>query len=219
MKNVIVGVMIAVSTVTVSAQGLTDKQVEAAIKVGHDKKLGVLTSECVAAPALSGNTAAKSEGRIQHDQAFQVVVTGNAGLIAMLAADARKADKPFGVADVPVSVKEEPAVFVRIEPLAPRPSLASSSAVSVASPISRVVLKSKENPDATVRPRVLQTEPVVWSNLPGGTVTGNRATARFMLGDVTSLPGGEFEVAVMTQHGERRCRIAAKDRTRLFPPT
>jgi hypothetical protein len=216
MKNGVIGVIVAASTVTLGAQGLTDVQVQAAIKVGHEKKISALTTECRATPALGETVAARNGSGVQRDQAFEVVVVGNAGRIASMAADAKRTDKPFSAADVPPAMKEEPALFVTVIPLEPRPGFASGS-VSVASPIYRVVLKSKGNPDVTVMPRVFQTEPVTWSNLPGGAVTANRATAQFVLGQVASL--SDFDVTVITQHGERRCNIAAKDRTKLFPPT
>jgi hypothetical protein len=215
MKNVIVGVIVAASTVTVSGQALTDAQVAAAIKVGHEKKLAALTSECRATPAFGESLTARNGTGVQRDQAFDVIVTGNAGRIASMAATAKQ---PLNPADVPPAVKEEPAIFVTVVPLGPRPGFTAGS-ISVASPIWRVVLKSKANPGATVMPRVFQTEPVTWANLPGGTVTGNRASAQFLLGEVANLPGGEFEISVITQHGERRCNIATKDRSKLFPPT
>jgi hypothetical protein len=34
---------------------------------------------------------------------------------------------------------------------------------------------------------------------------------------VKELPAGDFDVVVITQAGERRCKVGAKDRARLFP--
>jgi hypothetical protein len=78
------------------------------------------------------------------------------------------------------------------------------------------VLKSKTNPSAVVQPEHLEFSPVEWSNLLGGKVQGNSGWASFPIGAVRELPAGEFDVVLVTQAGERRCKVGMKDRTRLF---
>jgi hypothetical protein len=82
--------------------------------------------------------------------------------------------------------------------------------------IERVVLKSKSNPNAVAQPTHLEFAPQAWSNLLGGTVQANSAWATFQLSDVRELPPGDFDVVVVTQAGERRCKVGTKDRAKLF---
>jgi len=153
-------------------------------------------------------------GGVQRDGAFTVIVSQNAGRIAFLAASAKRLYKPFSAADVPEQIKGAPIAFVHVEPNNPS---RSQSKISVASPIERVVLKSKVNESAVVQPESFETEPVTWSNLLGGQVEANRAYATFGVDAIRELPAGDFDVVIITQHGERRCKVGAKDRTKIFP--
>jgi len=58
-------------------------------------------------------------------------------------------------------------------------------------------------------------EPVEWSNLLGGEVTNNAASARFAPDDVRGLPAGDFDIVLVTTAGERVCKIKTDERARL----
>ena len=45
---------------------------------------------------------------------------------------------------------------------------------------------------------------------------GNSAIATFSADDVKELPAGDFDVVIVTQAGERRCKVSAKDRTKIL---
>ena len=141
-----------------------------------------------------------------------MTVSTNAGRIAFLAAQAKRLYKPFTRADVPPSLLVS-AVFVHADPDKPE---TNGKEISVASPIERIVLKSKPKPDVVIQPSSFETEAVEWANLLGGKVQGNRALAVFSLDEVRSLPAGDFDVVLVTQAGERRCKVGTGDRSRLF---
>jgi hypothetical protein len=196
-----------------SAQSISDADVEAAIKAGQAKKFDHLVSDCSATAGFGEGIAAGMAGGMQPNGSFSVTVSANAGRIAYMAADAKRLYKPFNAADVPESIRT-PAIFVFADPEKPS---RSGNVVSIASPVERIVLKSKVKPDAIAQPEHFETEPVEWSNLLGGKVEGTRGLARFDLNAVKELPSGDFDVVVITQAGERRCKVGAKDRAKLFP--
>jgi hypothetical protein len=196
-----------------TAQTLTAADVQAAITAGHAKKFDHLISDCVATASFSDNLAAGMAGGIQPTGSFDVIVSGNAGRIAFLAADAKRLYKPFSALDIPDTLLT-PALFVFADPHKPN---SSAKVINVPSPVERIVLKSKRNADAVVQPETFETEPVEWSNLMGGTVTGTRALATFSLDAIREMPAGDVDVVLITVAGERRCKIGAKDRAKLFP--
>jgi hypothetical protein len=198
--------------VVICAQ-ITDADIDAAIKAGQSKKFDHLVSDCVAKVGFGEGIGAAMAGGIQPDAAFDVTVSANAGRVAFLAADAKRLYKTFTAADVPDSLKT-PSIFVFADPQKPS---RSSNTVSVASPIDRIVLKSKAKPDVVIQPEKFDAEPVEWSNLLGGKVEANRGLALFSYSAVKELPAGDFDVVVITQAGERKCKVGTKDRAKLFP--
>ena len=76
------------------------------------------------------------------------------------------------------------------------------------------MLKSKNS--VVAQPDEFQTERVTWPGIAGGKGQPNRALARFPIGTVRELPAGEFDIVLITEAGERRCKVGAKDRERLF---
>jgi hypothetical protein len=198
----------------VAAQSIDDAAIEKAIKAGQDKKLAQLVSDCVATAGFGEGLGAALAGGIQPDGAFSVVVSANLGRIAFMASEAKRLYKPLSIADIPEELRT-PAVFVFVDPHKPS---RSQNTYSVASPVERVVLKAKTKPDAVVQPEKFETEPVEWSNLLGGKVEANRALALFPMEAARNLPQGDVDVVVITQAGERRCKVGTKDRDRLFPP-
>jgi hypothetical protein len=73
--------------------------------------------------------------------------------------------------------------------------------------IEHVVLLSKSS-GAAVQPIELKLDPVEWGVAVGGRARPNKASARFELRQVRELPAGDFDVVLITQYGERRCRLA-----------
>ncbi len=198
--------------VTLHAQGrpLSDDQVASAILAGEMKKFDHLISTCVATAGFGEGVAANIAGGLQRDGSYDVTVSGSAGRVAFMAAEARRLYKKFNLASVTEELRE-PAIVVAVIPQQPA---TTKEKISVAAPIEHVVLKSKINLEAT-QPERVDLEPVEWSNLMGGKVAGNRAVASFDFNTVRQLPG-DIDVVVITPLGERRCKIGSKDRLKLF---
>jgi hypothetical protein len=213
-RSLVVAITCAVVFATASpAQTLTDAQIAEAIKSGETKKYNHLISDCVATAGFGAGMAAAMAGGVNQTGAFNVVLSGNAGRIAFMAARAKRLYKPFAMENVTEDLRA-PAVVISVEPQDP---YHGAKSIDVAAPIEHVVLKSKANPTVSIQPKNVETEPVEWSNLLGGKVAGNRAVAFFEHNAVQELPPGEFDIVVITTAGERRCKVGVKDRTRLFP--
>jgi hypothetical protein len=214
-------ILLVVAAVPTNAQSLSEADIQAAINAGTDGKAKRLSSRCYAKPgfgqAFSGNMrSAFGGGVVQPDLGFDVTVARNAGLIASLAENAKRLYQPFGPSDVPDLLKRESAVFVSVNPRGPT---SSETKISIPSPIERVVLKSKSAPQFIAQPIAFTTDAVKWSDLFDiGDVEANSAFAQFSLADVRGLPAGDFDVVVITEHGERRCKVGLGDRKRLFRP-
>jgi hypothetical protein len=110
-------------------------------------------------------------------------------------------------------MREGTTVYVTATPHAP---YQSKSSYDVASPIERIVLKSKSNPAVVAQPENVELIPVEWKNLMGGVIQGNSAVATFKVGDTNELPAGHVDIELITQAGERRGKIGVKDRVKLF---
>ena len=152
-------------------------------------------------------------GGVQPTGAFDVVVSLAAGRIAFAAADSKRLYKPFAARDVTDQMRDMSKLFVTAIPRAPT---RSTKTIDVPSPIERIVLKSKTSAGAVAQPTDMAFEPVEWSNLLGGKVQGNTGWATFALDDVREFPAGDFDVVLVTQAGERRCKVGANDRKKLF---
>ncbi len=192
---------------------LDDVAVDAAIKAGQSKRFSHLISDCIATPGFGEGLGAAMAGGIQRTGGFNVYVSANAGRIAYLAADAKRLYKPFTIQNVDEALRT-PMAFVAVYPQEPD---RSGNTYKVAAPIERVVLKSKNDPNAIVQPETFETEPVQWKNLLGGSVDANSATATFPFEAIKRLPPGEFDVVVITPAGERRCKVGQNDRKKVFP--
>ena len=198
-----------------AAQGpsLSDADIDTAIKAGQAKKFAHLVSDCLATVGMGESISASIAGGTQYNAGFDITVSANQGRIASLAAEAKRLYKSFALADVPETLRT-PSIFVFADPHKPS---RNGSTVVVASPIDQIVLKSKTKPDVVLQPETFDTEPVEWSNLMGGKVEANRGLALFSYAAVKDLPAGDLDVVVVTQAGERKCKIGTKDRAKLFP--
>jgi hypothetical protein len=217
---------------SVGAQDLDDAAVEGAIRAGQDNKFGQWSSECQAGVSLSdkrkdqGFGSWGTTGSVHFTGAFQVTILTNSGRIALLAAEAKRQRKPFGVGDVPEQFRRQ-ALYVLVDPK--RPGRDWGSGVEVPSPITGIVLRSKSAPASLVEPTSFEVSDVQWSEGPtimmkgkGGRFEKNlfersRATATIPMESARVLPAGDLEIAVVTTGSDRRCDVAAKERLRLFP--
>jgi len=195
------------------AQTLDDAAVGSALQAGVTKKFSDLISDCVATPGFGEGMGASLAGGIQPIGAYTVTASGAEGRIAFLAADAKRLYKPFGLSDVPPQLRDRSMLFVTVTPHAPKKS---SSSYDVPSPIERVVLKSKADPNKVVQPENIELSPLEWGNLMGGKVQGNSAVATFPHSVTKELPPGDIDIVVITEAGERRCKIGTKDRAKII---
>lgn len=177
------------------------------------KKVNDIRSSCIATAGFGASMAAGMAGGVQRTGSFNVIVATNRGLIASLAYDAKRLYKTLAPESITENLRT-PAVFVTVTPLDPS---RSSSTITVAAPIEHVVVKSKVNKDAVIQPENIEKESVEWSNLVGGKVEANKATARFTIDSFKELPLGDFDIVVITTAGERSCKVGEKDRAMLFP--
>jgi hypothetical protein len=198
-------------TVSLSGQSLSDADVARAITLGQQNKFDDLISDCTASAGFGSNLAGNMAGGIQYTGAIGVIVTTKPGLIAYRANDAKRLYKPFGLADVPGDMRTQ-SVVVMAFPVKPA---SNGSSFRVAPMIEAVVLKSKVS-DVVLHPVDTKTEPVEWGNLLGGKVTSNRATAEFAFDAFREMPAGDFDVALITVAGERRCKVGAGDRKKVI---
>ena len=195
------------------AQRLTDAQIADAIKAGQSKKFGEHVSDCTAGAGFGANVAASMAGGVNDNGAYGVTISTNFGRVAFLAANAKRLYLPFSVETVPAAIRAEPTVFVHAEPHSPS---RSNNSVAVASPLERIVIKSKTVETAVLQPVTFETEPVEWSNLLGGKVQGNRGIATFSLPEFLELPSGDIDIVLVTTAGERRCKIGKGDQMKIF---
>lgn len=194
------------------ARVLSDADVDAAIKAGVRKKHSHLLSTCSARPGIGASIAGEFAGDVHYTGGYDVVVSTNAGRIASLAAEAKRLYKRFTRADVGEELLS-PAVFVIADP--EQPSHLKSS-LKVPAPIERIVLRSKVRDNMVAQPQAIAIEQVTWPHLRGGAISGTRALARFPMASVQEFPPGDFDVVLITTAGERRCKVGASDRARLF---
>lgn len=197
------------------AQSLNDAAVEAAIKAATAKKYAwdiPGTAFCSAGVGFGGNFAASMAGGVQPTGNYSVLLARAAGRVGFAAQQAKRLYKKFGPADVTQDLRDDSVVSVILEPN--KPTLRQNT-YDVASPLEHMVIRTKGTPTA-LQPTGFAITPVEWGNLMGGRVQGTNATATFPLGAVRELPPGDLEIVLVTQAGERKCKISAKDRAKVF---
>ena len=199
------GLCCAISTVTAQSPLQTPYDTWAAAVAGG--KENDLFSKCTATELAIDRFLIGAGGHpdIAH---FHVTVSKSAGEIGRLFTEARRLYKPTPREAVPRELQTD-AVYVFADPHQPPPGYL------VQAPIEHIVLKSK-NSGAAIQPATFKVTPVEWATASGGVKPPNRASARFELGPVRELPAGDFDVVLITTAGERRCKVGAKDRQRLF---
>ena len=200
-----------VSLLALPAQRASESDIQAAISAGQNKKTKDLFFDCTAGAGFGQNFAAGMAGGIQYTGSFTVYTANNLGRVAFIAFDAKRLYKPFSIDMISDDLKQ-PGIYVWIEPDKPT---ASGNTYSVPAMIETVVLRSKQTPARFIRTASLETETVEWSNLLGGKVSSNRASARFDYGEFRELPMGDIDVVVVTPAGERKCGLSVNERVKL----
>lgn len=190
---------------TVYGQSVEQSPIETYREFAKNGKEDQLVSRCHATSSALDRFLIGPGGHPEYEH-FHVTVAKTAGQIALFLAQARRLYRD-GEAELTERMKID-AVFVNAEPHQP-------SSGSAPAAIEHVVLLSK-NSGAAVQPLELKLDPVVWGMAVGARARPNSASARFELRQVRELPAGDFDVVLITQFGERRCKVGAKDRERLF---
>jgi hypothetical protein len=150
----------------------------------------------------------------EHKQGFSVLARGPQAFVTAAAAEKKKAYQPFGNADVTDAMKER-RLHVIASPFAPSFSNRNWHFSPLAE---RIVLKRKdttgENPADVLQPIEVTPVPASWSNAMGAKWEGQGMLAHFDFDAFQAMPG-EIDVVVITNHGERRCKIGLKDKKAL----
>jgi hypothetical protein len=193
------------------AQPVPARDLAAAIQAGQAGKVDTLRASCSAGPA-AGAAVPETVERVRRDGVYAVSLFGSRGRVAVLAAEAKRRGQPYTVEDIPNELKTA-NVYVFVNPI--RPSLVGD-VVSAPSPIDKLAIRSKAEPNAQVVPEGVDWEGVEWRNPLGGFIEANRATASFPWSAVQALPAGDLEVVIFAEAGERGCTIGQADRRRVL---
>lgn len=196
------------------AQQLSPEEIDQAILAGQSGKQKQLLIVCQAVIGFREIFKGERVG-LDFTGSYEITLSRTTGQIALLAAAARRLYKPFTAAQVPENLKTSDALLTA-EPSSPELSSTTPGSISVAAPIELLVIKAWPNRALVIKPTSFNAEPVEWPNIAGQTLRGNRAHARFRLGEILELPPGELEIAVVTPAGERTCIVPRGDRRRVF---
>jgi hypothetical protein len=197
-----------------AGQSLTPEEIDKAIRAGQNGTHKQLIATCQAVIGFRELFKGERAG-LDFSGSYEVNLSQATGQIALLSAAARRFYKPFIAAQVPEDLKTV-AVFMTADPQEPSESSTTRGSISVAAPIELMVIKAWPNRNLVVKPTDFKTEPVEWPNIAGQTLRGNRAHAKFQIGQMSELTAGDLEVAVVTQAGERSCIVPSRDRRRVF---
>lgn len=196
------------------AQSQVSPEVEAAIKLGLAGKPADLFATCDVGATFGQNFAGglnRNAGRT-YSRPYHVELATNIGMIALEAARAKKEFRPFGPTDVTPEMLK-PAVYLSLTPSEPTQTK-DTNVLNLAPSLTHVVLKSRSKGEAVVQPVKLDIIPVKWS-LGGGQWAGTRATATFDIEAVRALPNGDFDIVLVTEGGNRACKVSKDKRAKL----
>lgn len=220
MNKSILAFLVLLVAVTMSAgQSSNEADVEAAIKSGLAGKVGDLFVACdvgagflqeVAIGSTSGNTGTVPTGK------YHIQLSTNLGMIAMAASQAKQIYKPYGRSDVTDKLLQ-PAVYVSIfpsDPVETKNALGVVLQLGVTPRLSHVVLKPTAKDSAAIQPEKLVVTQVPWTR-GGSSVNSTGGEVTFAFDAVTALPPGDFNIIVLTEAGERKCKVDQKSRKRL----
>jgi hypothetical protein len=224
-------IWLAAPDAALAAQNLDDATIEQAIKAGQDNKLGAWSAQCKAGTSTSDKrkegAASWTRGSVHFTGPYQVTIHASAGRVALLAAEASRQGKPFGVKDVPDELRTN-ALHVVVDPI--KPGGDWGGGFEVPSPIKGILVRSKSTPDSLKsEPSRLEVSDVQWtegqtikmSRTPDGGWEKNRfeqsrATATIPIESVRALPAGDLQIVILTNGYDRRCDLGAKERLRII---
>ena len=192
---------------------LDDDAVREAFLAGRYGKHKRLVSDCM---TQAGYLPLKPWKLTQPTGSFYIVVSRAPGLIAATADYANRAKQPFSVDKVTPEMRDLTKVFVSAWPRSP--VAVGYIWTEIASRIRRVVLRSKSDPTAEVKPEATSLTKVEWEEhaVKGPPPAAYEARATFRHADVRAMPAGDIDVVLLTQDGERRCKVGSKDRARVL---
>jgi hypothetical protein len=150
-------------------------------------------------------------GGIAPNSGFTAIIGTNEALIAGAAYNAKRLYRHLTPDDVDQNFKVKSIAVVVL----PDDPAMNSRTYYVPAVIQHVVLKSR-NDGSVAQPVQVLTEPVSWSNLVGGTIQANKATAYFTPFALSELSGGDIDIVIVTAAGERKCKISNKDLDKVF---
>ena len=163
-------------------------------------------SRCYATASSLDRFLVGPDGHPEYEH-YHVTVAKTAGQIALFLAEAKRLYRN-GEAELTDRMKID-AVFVNAEPHQP-----SSGSVAGRNRTRRPAVEEQRRGGTAARAPTRRRSSGASPSAPGRVRI--RASARFELRQVRELPAGEFDVVLVTQYGERRCKVGAKDRERLF---
>jgi len=209
------------------AQRLDDDAVAKAIKAGETDKVDAWVAGCKAGAGLGEKfgSGPYTSGSVHMTGPFRVFVSNNMGRIALAAAGAKDAGHRIRVGDVPDFVRGD-RIFLEVQPV--KPGHDWGGGIEVPSPIKEVLLRSKATTAAEAESEFSDISDVRFNDRrdlivtfnSDGTVERNlfkrtRADFAYPIDVVRGLPAGDLEIVVVTDDGDRKCTIRAKDRQRV----
>lgn len=198
-----VAAMVACFAAPAAAQ-YSDAQLQEAIKIGQTGKSRRLVSSCVATSAFMDLS--------QWNGSYDVAILNGLGRVASLAEEAKQKYLGFPLSNVDDELRT-PAIYLIAAPHKPK---FTSGKWHLTAPSSHAVLKSKDNEDQVLQPEKFTTSPVSWSNAFGAEFQGTQVVAQFSFDGFGAFPKGDVDIVLITDAGERRCKVGQKDRQMLM---
>jgi hypothetical protein len=194
--------LLTAAVLTAQLPHLSDEQLAEAIRLGQQKKAPA--HECTA-------TAPVSQFMNSDNGSFDIFVMGPIGRVAFAAQQAKAKYLSFTLENVTDQMRTlDMAVVATPQP----PEIVGGTWHRTAA-ATHVVLKHKKHQDIVMQPSSLELTRHEWGNAVGGKFDGQGATAVFNAAAFHALPPGDVDVVVVTDGGERRCKIGSKDRLKL----
>jgi hypothetical protein len=183
---------------------LDDSAVDAAIAIGQGRGAGFIgTPTCWAHTAFMDFSAMNG--------GYDVAVVGPMGRVALAAQDAKKKYLPFARGNVTDDMRRM-TLSVAIDP---QPPSFTSGVWHHSAPATHVVVKLKGREDVVAQPLNVQLVDRSWNNAFGATFTSRGAVATFPAAAFMLMPPGDIDIVVITDYGERRCKIGKKERANI----
>lgn len=187
-------------------QTLTSAEVDAAVAAGVSGGK-IIESDCIATAGIMESTEWRGS--------FNILARGPIAQIMHLSREGKREYKPITGATLPDDFRNR-RLYVWVVPQ--RPSLSRRTWQQTA-PAASLVLKRKDssgdNPADILHPVTSEHLPFSWSNALGAKFEGQGIFATFDFDAFQAMPGTELDFVVVTDAGERRCKIGAKDRKAL----